>query len=91
MSAHVFECQNSGYSDDTHVIFDISEEPVPHIGKVEKIWCPTCKVDVDGTYLGQAINFETNNLGSTVPKSELELYRENDNVYCLHCDGKCQK
>jgi len=88
MSAHVFECQNSN---GPHVIFDISEEPVPHVNEVEKIWCPTCEMDVAGTYLGQAINFETNSFGSTIPKSELELYHENGSVYCLHCDGECQK
>lgn len=86
MSNHVYSC-----SEQDHVIFDISEEPVPHIGTVERIYCPTCEKDVDGEYIGQAINYETRAIGDTRPEKDIQLYKENGCVYCLHCDGLCEK
>lgn len=86
MSNHVFRCGNA-----EHVIFDVSEEPVPHIGVTEQIYCPTCGRDVSGVYLGQAINFETGAIGDTLPEEEVKLYEENGQPYCIHCDGVCQK
>lgn len=86
MSNHVFQCSEEG-----HVIFDISEEAVPHIGETEDIYCPTCERDVEGEYLGQAINYDTSAIGDTLPLSEVELYIEDSSVYCIHCDGECQK
>lgn len=89
MSNHIFRCKNSS---DAHVIFDISDEPVPHIGEMEKIYCPTCEKDVLGEYLGQAINFDTSAIGSTLPEEDVELYTVDDgSPYCIHCDGACEK
>lgn len=85
MSNHVFKC-----SEDSHVIFDISDEPVPHVGTVEQIYCPICEQDIDGEYIGQAINYEPSAIGDTRPESEVELYKENGGVYCIRCDGLCE-
>lgn len=88
MSMHTFECGN----DSTHVIFDSSSEPIPHIGETVQIWCPNCEQDVTGTYLGQNIN-QTHTYGETPPTTSIQLYTDHgdDSPYCINCNGECTR
>ncbi len=88
MSRHIFECSNS-----SHAIWDISDEPVPHIGGKDQIWCPTCEQDVTGIYRGQASGVVDSGDPITsiefIPASVGTDADAGDSPYCMHCDGVC--
>lgn len=84
---HTYECSSG-----EHVIFDNSSEEVPHVGKLEQIYCPACEEDVYGEYLGQNIN-DSLRYGETPPTSEVQLFVDagDSEAYCIHCGGECKQ
>lgn len=86
MSQQIFKCGN----EPSHVIVDVSGEPIPHIGKNAQIYCPVCEQDVSGTYLGQDMSEDTR-IGELNLIDEIDLYTiESDKPYCMKCDGPCE-
>lgn len=90
MSRHIFECPIG-----SHAIWDISDEPIPHIGGEAQIWCPECEQDVTGIYRGQAsVPVESGDPLTSIEFIPASVGSDADaeNVpYCMHCDGICTK
>lgn len=86
MSLHTFFCLN----DQNHVIFDSSDEPVPHVGQTEQIYCDECDQDVTGRYIGQYVG-DDYTYGDYPTVEMVELYVVDGEPYCIHCDGPCEK
>jgi len=85
MSLHTFICLINR----NHVIFDSSDEPVPHIGEDEQIYCDYCEQDVSGTYIGQYVGDEFT-YGDYPSAEDVDLYVIDGEPYCINCDGPCE-
>lgn len=84
MSIHVFKCETPD-----HVIVDISNELIPHIGEKRLIWCPFCGQDVMGEYLGQDVS-DNITVGGYNKREDIKIHQIDNSPYCVRCDGICQ-